>query len=409
MVDNLERAIDNYINDPKNQIINFDLGFCYESRGQTAAAVSFYIRTSEFGSDDLLIYEALLRAALCLERQGSRVFTVKGMLLRAVALMPNRPEAYFLLARIYDRCKDWQESYTWSVIGNLLPVPKDNLKTDVEYPGQYGFAFEKAVVAWWIGLYAESQYLFRQLEKNTHMLDIHKQSVKKNLNFLGKSAWREPIEYNESYYDKLRVKFPGAAEIDKNYSQCYQDMFVLTMLWGKREGFFLEIGCGDPLYGNNTYLLEKYFDWKGISIDIDPASTSKFPGNRTCQIITEDATKLDYKEFLPFTTIDYLQIDCDPATASLAALKKIPLDMYKFAVITFEHDHYNDESGIVREESRKYLESFGYELVVGNIAPDKYNPFEDWWIHPDLVDERMIKMMQDISWLKKADDYMLMK
>jgi tetratricopeptide (TPR) repeat protein len=409
MIDNLERAIDNYINDPKNQIINFDLGFCYESKGQTAAAVSFYIRTSEFGTDDVLTYEALLRAALCLERQGSRVFTVKGMLLRAVSLLPLRPEAYFLLARIYERSKDWQEAYTWCVMGAILPVSGKNLKTDVEYPGPYGFTFEKAVVAWWIGLHEESQYLFKQLEKNTRMLDIHKQAVKKNLDFLGKSAWRDPIEYNESYYDKLRVKFPGAEAIDKNYSQCYQDMFVLTMLKGKHDGFFLEIGCGDPFYGSNTYLLEKEFGWKGISIDIDPASTSKFPGNRKCQVLTEDATKLDYKEFLLLSTIDYLQIDCDPATVSLAVLKKIPLNLYKFAVITFEHDHYNDESGIVRNQSRDYLESFGYELVVGNISPDRYNPFEDWWVHPDLVDRTLITMMSNNSGQKKADDYMLLK
>ena len=41
------------------------------------------------------------------------------------------------------------------------------------------------------------------------------------------------------------------------YSQACQDKFIVNVLKGKRDGFFLEIGGGDPIITNNTYTLEK--------------------------------------------------------------------------------------------------------------------------------------------------------
>lgn len=41
------------------------------------------------------------------------------------------------------------------------------------------------------------------------------------------------------------------------------------MLDYKRNGTYVEIGCHDPEYINNTYVLEKYFNWTGISLDND--------------------------------------------------------------------------------------------------------------------------------------------
>lgn len=406
--DKLKKALYNYIQDPKNPIYNFALGKCYEDEGHTAAAASFYIRTAEFGHDDLLIYEALLRTALCFYHQGSRVFTTKGILLRALSLMPERPEAYFLLSRAYEVNKDWQEAYSFAIMGqNLKDKNPSKLITDVEYPGEYGFTFERAVSAWWIGLWDESIFLFRQLEKNIDLGPIYLNSVKTNLKNLG-NTWKEPMLYNNSYYEYLRVKFPKASEIEQNYSQCYQDMFVLTMLNGKQNGAFLEIGCADPFYGNNTALLEKKFEWNGISIDFDKSQINKWEGNRKAITICGDATQINYEELLKnYKDIDYLQLDCDPPIITYNTLLKIPFEKHKFAVITFEHDHYIDPDADTQRKSRKYLQSFGYELVVNNIAPDKFCSFEDWWVHPDLIDRNIIDKMKCISDSpKKADDYM---
>ena len=389
---------------------NFNLGYIYEELGQTASASSFYLRTAEYGNNDLLIYESLLRLSLCLNKQGSRIFTVKGVLLRAISLLPNRPEAYFLLSRVYEVNKDWQESYTIATIGEKLSNDNnEKLKTDVEYPGLYGFTFEKAVTGWWIGLYDESIHLFRQLNKNPNMLDVYKNSVKNNIKNLGNN-WKSPIIYDETQHEYLKVKFKDSIKIKNNYSQCYQDMFVLTMLNGKKDGLFLEIGCGDPFYGNNTALLEKEFGWNGISIDIVKETIDKFSSERKSKTICADALKIDYSSILESSVYDYLQIDCDPPLISYNTLLKIPFDTHKFAVITFEHDYYHDQDSGIREKSRKYLESFGYKMIVNDIAPDKFSNYEDWWVHPDLVDERIINKMINLSDItKRCDDYMLNK
>jgi homoserine trans-succinylase len=109
-------------------------------------------------------------------------------------------------------------------------------------------------------------------------------------------------------------------------------------------------------------------------------------------VIAANATSIDYQELfsafdLP-SSIDYLQIDIDPALQSLEALKLIPFEKYKFSVITFEHDRYRANRQIARE-SRKLLKGFGYKLIVKNVNSQKLKPFEDWWIHPELVEKNI--------------------
>ena len=179
----LQYWLQKYIENPKNQSINFNLGWKYEQQGQTASAARFYLRSTEFGHDINLQYEALMRMALCFEKQGNRVFTIKGILLRAISLLPKRPEAYFLLTRIYERNKDWQEGYTMAVTAYEFAIDNPNTTTDVEYPGKLGFTFEKAVCAWWVGLWNESIDLFKEL-KDQDLPEMYKTSIDNNLNNL---------------------------------------------------------------------------------------------------------------------------------------------------------------------------------------------------------------------------------
>ena len=400
---NLQYWLDNYILDPYNPENSFQLGLRYEEQGQTASAAGYFLRSVEFGTDTNRMYEALLKIALCFERQTNRVFTLKGTLLRAIALLPKRPEAYFLLARVYERNKDWQECYTLSTIAYDYATDEPNTISDVEYPGKYGFIFEKAVSGWWIGLMDESLHLFRVLNKNYKLDHVYKISVQNNLKNLGN--WKSPIKYTKNKYQKLKYKFKNSENLKINYSQCFQDIFVLSILDGKRDGTYLEIGCADPLYGNNTALLEKEYGWTGISIDIDSQWSTKWEQqNRKCFI--ENALKINYSELLKNNIIDYLQIDCDPPLISFEVLQKIPFHTHKFAVITFEHDHYADDTQSIKDKSRKYLQSFGYELVVSNVSPDDYCDYEDWWVHPDLVDRKIINIMKATDdTIKKIDKY----
>jgi hypothetical protein len=43
------------------------------------------------------------------------------------------------------------------------------------------------------------------------------------------------------------------------------------------------------------------------------------------------------------------------------------------------------------------LLSQGYELVAADIAPNNWASFEDWWVHPDLVDRETIDRMKSVT------------
>jgi hypothetical protein len=226
------------------------------------------------------------------------------------------------------------------------------------------------------------------------------------------------ILYEDSSINKLRLKFNGVEKIKKNYSQAYQDMFVLSMLNGKTNGTFLEIGAYDPHFVSNTYLLEKEFKWDGISIDIEPSVKRKFEGKRTCKFHLQDALTIDYDDLLTKhnfpSQIDYLQLDVEPQKNTLSCLKLMPLNKYRFSVITYETDFYDtavtkEESLRNREESREILHSHGYELVVGNVCNVSVDdPFEDWWVDPNVIPSEIIEKFKESSeYNDTSESYML--
>jgi lipoprotein NlpI len=158
---NLDDLLQNFISDSENADNNFKLAIYYDSIGQTASAISYYLRTAERTKFDEIKYQSLLRAAICFNIQGCRNFTVKGLLQHSLAIMPKRPEAYFLLSRFYEKEENYHDSYLIASIGeNIAEKDLKPLELYVEYPGFYGLLFEKAVSSWWCGLCDESRKIF---------------------------------------------------------------------------------------------------------------------------------------------------------------------------------------------------------------------------------------------------------
>jgi len=396
-----------YIHNPENPTVNFKLARDYEQMGQTASALGFYLRCAERSTNPLQQYTALLHCALCFERQKCRDGTEKTLLQKAIALLPRRPEAYFILSRLHEGLKEWQECYTTACLGLELCDLTELTIDNVEYPGNYALLFNKGVSAWWIGHCEEAREIMIELRYHYQLNQLFTQLVNNNIASIGYP--NTTIVYTGNQADKLRYKFPGADTIEKNYSQSLQDMFVLSALNGKRNGTYVEIGSAEPFYNNNTALLETEFKWTGISIDLDQNKVEQFLKERSNIVLWLDATTVDYTKLfnnsqLP-VDIDYLQVDCDPPEVSLTILKSIPYDQYRFAVITFEHDFYYNPT--IKEQSREFLRSKGYELVAGDIAYDKKNSYEDWWCHPDLVDKDIILQLKDDVNVKYAGNYLL--
>jgi len=389
-----------YINNTDDPVANFNLGLFYEQHGQLASAISYYLRAAERTYYIPLMYESIIRSSICFDKQGTRNYTVKGMLQHAVSLEPTRPEAYYLLSRYYERKEEWSESYMIASIGDVVAKhDHEGLHTYVDYPGDYGILFQKAVSSWWCGLCDESRNIFMKLRYNYKMDDAHRGAVDYNLNRLGIGG-NTIVNYTKSEHDKIKFKFEGSENIEENYSESYQDLCILSALNGKKNGTYLEIGAGHPFYGNNTALLEKDYGWSGVSLDLDQSFIDQFQEKRKNVALLRDATKVDYVELLKSMgygkTLDYLQVDCDPPEVSYEILSKIPFETLKFAFISFEHDCYaaGDE---IKEKSRKLLSSFGYQLIFDEVSFDGEHSYEDWWIHPKLIDLERFEQMKQVN------------
>jgi hypothetical protein len=184
----------------------------------------------------------------------------------------------------------------------------------------------------------------------------------------------------------------------QGYGQSKQDLFVLNVTNNKHNGYFVEIGTSHPIDFNNTYLLEKNYNWKGLLIEYNETYEELYKIHRPNSIYQiKDARHVDYRKILDEnnfpTNIDYLQIDLDVDNRStldtLLLLNETVFDKYKFSCITFEHDIYCGNYFDTQEISRQIFKDRGYVLAFPNVSVffhGKHCEYEDWYVHPDLVD-----------------------
>lgn len=181
-------------------------------------------------------------------------------------------------------------------------------------------------------------------------------------------------------------------------TQAKQDLFVLAMFEGKTEGTFLELGAGKPIYNSNCQLLERYFDWSGVSIDISPHIGWREERKRS-QYIIADATEYDYSVFGDY--FDYLQIDIDDPNGQIKILQL--LEDKEFGVVTLEHDAYVKiaENFAWKNFARKYFTSKGYVILADNVCVDigdqKINCFEDWYVNPKVIRQEVIAAYKNLT------------
>lgn len=194
------------------------------------------------------------------------------------------------------------------------------------------------------------------------------------------------------------LKFNGQAE---------QDKFILNVLNFKEYGYFIELGSARPIQNNNTFILEDKFNWKGIMVEYDKKYLNEYKKYRKNSFhIIGDATKINYKKVFDNNNIprivDYLQIDLDADNGS--TLKTLELfdsfifNDYKFSVITFEHDVYQDTKFNTRVKSREIFKKHGYYCVFEDIH-DRVPKivYEDWYVNPNLVDMEYIYKLKKIN------------
>lgn len=390
---NFPLSFESLINNPYDATINFTIGQGYEDINQYAAAISFYMRAAEYANvnENKLVYDALLNSADLFLKLGARITSVKSLVLQAVSILPLEPLAYNFLSKVYEVEKNWFECYKSCQTGLRFLVRHKEGDLFGSYNITYDqleqeLRFNLATSSYYIGKLDESKIHFAYLDSNKlNCSEWIQQAIDRSLDYI-----KYPVRYNEllQYFNKFKLFIKTGLQDNKvsdlvSYSQCMQDIFIASIIESKnisKTNKYIEIGSGDPIHNNNTYLLEK-LGWQGISYDIDKNSVEKFNSIRKNSAYVADMTTYDMSDVAGI--IDYLQFDCEPPEVTLAALYNFPFQSIRAKLITFEHDGYRNND--VKEQSRVYLKSKGYELVISDVSFNNKDSFEDWWCNKSVM------------------------
>jgi len=206
--------------------------------------------------------------------------------------------------------------------------------------------------------------------------------------------------------------------LEKSKSQFFQDLFVLTELNFKKNGFFVEFGASNGVDFSNTYLLEKEFKWSGILAEPARVWHRDLSKNRSAKIefecvwkesgkllkfnevklaalstISEFNSRDKYSEDRKLgksysvktvsllellerhsapREIDYLSIDTEGSEYEI--LKDFDFDAYNFSIITCEHNFTSNRERI-------------YDLLISKGFARKFKDFsgfDDWYVRKKI-------------------------
>jgi len=200
----VKEKLHKYIEDPSNDISNFELGKSYYDLKQYATAFNYFFRSAEFSEDKVLVYRSLLLCGLCLEKQGNRKYATIGLYLQAKALLPMRVEASYLYARISQEFNDWFECYAECRSALVLCDYSHAVIEDVEYPGQYAFQILQSISGWKSGKREESKSIIKNLYRMyvTEGAQIDPTQKKLLIEYAIKMKVVAPETYDDSFHSK---------------------------------------------------------------------------------------------------------------------------------------------------------------------------------------------------------------
>jgi len=201
-------------------------------------------------------------------------------------------------------------------------------------------------------------------------------------------------------------------------SQIGQDIFTISLLSGKKNGYFVEFGATDGIGLSNTYMLEKNFSWSGILAEPGKNWHNKLISNRSCKVDLRCISDISgkqisfYESYSPeLSTISGLEksdsnlrklkesysvetvslndlllhhkapkvidlLSIDTEGSELSILENFNFENYKFAIIVCEHNFTQN-----REKIFNLLTTNGYKRVW-----HEFTQFDDWYILPELID-----------------------
>ena len=118
---------------------------------------------------------------------------------------------------------------------------------------------------------------------------------------------------------------------DKYYSFSGVDIVLKKIFYQQEKGFYIDVGCQNPIKNNNTYLLYKK-GWEGINIDLDEDNINLFNSarpndsnfNKAVSSDVKDVELYFYHKKSPINTIDKKTSEFQKA--NVTSVKKITTD-----------------------------------------------------------------------------------
>jgi FkbM family methyltransferase len=203
-------------------------------------------------------------------------------------------------------------------------------------------------------------------------------------------------------------------------AQLFQDLLVIFLLKGKRNGSFVEFGATNGRDLSNTFALEEHFGWKGILAEPAKCWHSALKANRKAAIDTrlvwsQTGAQLEFKETeiaelstlnnlvdkdsnkarrVKGTTysvetvslndllkthnapreIDYVSIDTEGS--ELAILQAFDFADFDIKIMTVEHNFVEPN----RQEVFKLLSGKGFMRLFESLSK-----FDDWYVKRSLI------------------------
>ena len=142
----------------------------------------------------------------------------------------------------------------------------------------------------------------------------------------------------------LRKKSPSYVSHQiESYSQEGEDIILNRIFVNQNTGFYVDIGAHDPVRFSNTWLLYKK-GWRGINIDANPNSITKFKKDRIEDInltvgISSKNESLLYYEFneTALNTFDSARAETLVSTGVYKLIKSSSIDLRPLRDVLEEH------------------------------------------------------------------------
>jgi FkbM family methyltransferase len=232
-------------------------------------------------------------------------------------------------------------------------------------------------------------------------------------------ALRSYVQSNPNDGGALFLSF-CCANFPRSRAQLFQDLLVVFLLKGKRNGFFVEFGATNGLDLSNTAILERDFQWKGLLAEPAKCWHAVLKENRSATVdhrcvwsqtgetLTFKATEIaelstlatlvdtdfnrdgrangkvypvetiSLNDLLKFhkcpRQIDYLSIDTEGS--ELEILRAFKFDDYDISIITVEHNFREPDRQVIFD----LLTSKGLVRLF-----DIFSKFDDWYVKRSIV------------------------